>query len=719
MKNKALLLLGAALVGLPHAGYAQEAAAPPADDAEQASAGIGDIVVTAQRREERLQDVPVAISAFSASTLETAEISSTQELTKLTSGLNFTRGAYAPQATIRGIGTRGVNAGDESVVPIFIDGVYQPFLVGGFIELNNLERVEVLKGPQGALLGRNATGGAINLITTTPSDEFRARASIGYGRFDLVEIKGYVSGGAGPIAADLGVIYSDDNGYIRNIVTGKKTGDRNGLSIRSKVKLDISDAVETTLTYSHVERFSADSVNQPINGNSIGLRAPNNGIAATRPFETASNLAFLDLNQDSLALSLTIRGSAFDVHGVASYQDNVARAPADSDGTSLVAAGFDNTYKSRSLYLENYLTSNGNGPFKWLVGAVYFHDRSTFDPLQAYSNGALALKAFSRQWTDSFAVYGQGSYDLTDRLTFTVSGRYTLEDKKAQFDRLAPTVLTGRRYGDSFNRFTPSGTLSYEIVDGTNVYVKAGQAFKSGLFNSSTVATRAVDPEIVTQYEAGIKSDPLPWLRTNFAAYYTDYKDIQVTARDAVTGVPLLQNAASARIYGFEGDIAIRASQALNIRAGGSLLKATYKDFPDAVVTIPATNGMGVPIGGNVSVVRDVSGNDLAKMPRVSGHIGADYTVGVGGGQLVLAGNVNYEGKFYWDSLNRIKQKPVTLADASLSWAPDSEAWKVTVWGKNLFDEVYNSQIVTAAAGDAGSYAQPATYGVRFEVKFR
>lgn len=703
---------------LPSAAFAQQGDAADMAAVESGPSN-GDIIVTAQRREERLQDIPASISAFSSAALETAGITNTQELTKITPGLNFSRGSYAPQPTVRGIGLRGVNSGDESVVPIFVDGVYQPFLLGGFIELNNIERVEVLKGPQGALLGRNATGGAINLITTTPTNAFKAKASIGVGSFDLIEAKAYVSGGIGRLSADLGIIYYDDAGYMHDIRTGRRTGNRDGFSVRSKLRYEISDATEATLTYFHTESFSAANANAPVNGNTIGRRPEHDGVYGTRPYDVASNLAFLRTNQDGLALTLNIRGDAFDVHSIVSYQDNRGRAPADSDGTSALAAGFDNYYVSKSLYVENYLTSNGNGRFKWLAGMVYYNDLSSFDPLQAYSNGGLAQKAFSRQWTDSYALYAQTSYDFTDALTLTVSGRYTIEDKKAQFDLLLPTQRTGRRYSDSFSRFTPAATLNYRISPDAQVYLRYAQAFKSGLFNSSTTSATAVAPENVTSYEFGVKSDPFSWLRVNLSAYYTDYQDIQVTARDPISGVPLLQNAASAHIYGLEGDISLRPARGLNLRSGFSWSKATYNDFGNAVVTIPAVDGTGAPIGGNLSVVRDVSGNDVPKMPRFMANAGGDYSFDLAGGSLTLAANVNYQGAQYWDALNRLREAPTWLADASIAWQPASEAFRVTLWGKNLFDEVHYSQIVTATAGDTGSYSPPRSLGLRLDVKFQ
>lgn len=708
--------LAAALLQPAYASAQQMDAA--ADESAADNRSSDDIIVTAQRREERLQDIPISISAFSADALETAGINNMEDLANITPGLNFARGSWAPQPTIRGIGLRSVNAGDESVVPIFIDGVYQPFFLGGFMELNSLERVEVLKGPQGALFGRNATGGAINLVTTTPTTDFHGKASISYGNYDFFEAKAYVSGGAGPVAADLGVIYYDDNGYIRNVLTGKRTGDRHGLNLRAKVKVDVSEAVGLTLTYSHVELFSAVNANQPINNNTVGRRPGVGGIYGTRPFETAAALTFLDTNQDGISASLKIQGDAFDVHSIVSYQDNSAHAPADSDATSAVALDYDNYYYSKSLYVENYLTSNGNGPFRWIAGMVYFNDLSSFDPVTAYSNNRLSLLATSRQWTDSYALYGEVGYDLTEALTLTASGRYTIEDKEAQFDRLAPTVLPGRRYSDSFSRFTPSATLNYKASPDTLLYLRYAQAFKSGVFNTATASTSAVRPEKATSYEFGIKSDPFPWLRANASIYYTDYADIQVSARDPITNVAIVQNAANASIYGAEGDFTVRPTQGLNLRFGISWTKATYGKFPNAIVFVPTLDANGTPIGGNTSTTADVTGNNLTKIPRLSFVTGGDYSVGFAGGALTLAGNLSYQGKQYWQSLNRLSSPPVWLADASLSWQPDSEKFKVTIWGRNLLDKVYYAQIVVGTAGDTGSHAPPRTGGVRLDVKF-
>lgn len=180
----------------------------------------------------------------------------------------------------------------------------------------------------------------------------------------------------------------------------------------------------------------------------------------------------------------------------------------------------------------------------------------------------------------------------------------------------------------------------------------------------------------------------------------------------------MLQNAANARIYGVEGDFSARPMRGLNLRLGISWIKATYGSFPNAIVTIPAVDGNGVPIGGNSSVVRDVKGNDLTKMPRLSVNAGGDYNFAFAGGSLTLAANLSYQGRQYWDALNRLREPPIWLADASIAWQPDSEAFRLTFWGKNLFDQTYYAQVVTSTAADTGSHAPPRTIGARIDVKF-
>lgn len=720
-----LLLATSALAILtPFAADAAEsaAAAPPA-----AESSNGDIVVTAQRRAERLQDVPIAVTAISGNQLEKLGIDGSKQLTQVTPGLNFTQSVYSPQPTIRGIGTRGVGAGDESVVPIFIDGVYQPFLSAQDLQFNSVQRVEVLKGPQGALLGRNATGGAINIITRTPSQTPTGAVSLSYGNFNDWAGKGYFSAGIAPtLAGDISVVANTDDGYIKDIITGKKYGGLDDISLRSKLHWTPSTKADVTLSVGYVNNTdSSGEGSQPLNGNSVGARIAGNTIARTPYTAALTYVPYNKLRQYSGSLVATYHFDGFDLTSLTGYQNNHLKIKADSDATPLELVTLQYGIFSRNVYEEVYASSTGNGPFSWLVGGVYFHDTSGYNPpIQTLAKsvstaGVVGTQAItqisSTLGTDSWAGYAQGAYRFNPQWSLTVGGRYTSEDKDIR-SIVGTTTLTTLSNSATFSKFTPSASLQYETNSNLNIYVKAGQAFKSGIFNASATTVLAiapVQPETVTQYEFGIKSQTTPWLRLEGAVYYTDYKKLQSGTRDPVTLASVVQNAGSAKIYGFDGSAIIRASERLNIRVGASALHGAYDVFPAAQVTTPTLNTAGVPIGGNTTIFIDAHGKKLIRTPFLTGSLGADYTLPLASGDVVFTGNLYYSGKSYWDILNRLEEKPYTLANGEVTYEPRGTRYRFTLWGENLFDEQYDTTVVTSGTADTHVYARPRSYGVR------
>ncbi len=699
---------------LTSGAHAQETPVPA--ESQIVEADEGDIIITAQRREERLQDVPASIAAFDGTMLEASGVISSDDLTRVIPGLNFSRTSFSAQPTIRGIGVRALNAGDESQVPIYLDGVYQPAPFAGFFELANIERVEVLRGPQGTLYGRNATGGAINIITQRPSREFGGRFSASYGRFDERILRGYLTGGAGPIAFDLAGVYYKDDGFIRDLVSGGMTGDRESLQVRGRMLWEITPNLEATLALGYVRSDDSSAMaNQPINENTIARRPPNTGLFqyGTRPFESATDVDVgAELRQYSAALTLVGRFSGFNVTSISSYQNNRLIWAIDSDASTLNSSGFVATTNAESFYQEIYATSAGGSAFNWTVGGVYFHDDSGFDPLFVLAGSAVRTIR-SRLVSNSFAAYAEGSYQFTDRLQFILGGRFTYERKDYQFE-LLPTRVEADA---SFSSFTPSGTLQYDVADNVNVYARIGQAFKSGLFNTAAASNIPVRPERVTQYEIGFKSEPARRVRFNVSAFYSDYTDLQLSARDP-SGLVILRNAASAEIYGAEIEFQASPIRRLNLRAGATILRARYTDFPDAALFFPVLDANGQPIGGNSQVLRDASGFDLQKAPEYTFSLGGDYTFAALTGDVRLSANLYHSGPFSWETSNRIYQDPYTLVDAELSWSPASGAYRIGLWGRNLLNETYVSSVTVGAAADHQVHARPRTYGVRFEFNF-
>ena len=708
------LLSTAAMIGLA------TAAAPAAAQTGATQAdGDAEIVVTAQRREERLQDVPATITALTGDQLDRAGINSSQQLTQVTPGLNFTQSSFSPQPTIRGIGTRGVTAGDESVVPVYVDGVYQPALNSTVIELNSIERIEVLKGPQGALLGRNATGGAINIITRTPTVDPGMDFSVSYGRFNQVIGKAYVTGGAGNIAADLSLLYSNDDGYIRNIAKGTMTGQTRSYSVRSKILWQPVEGLKFTLIGS--KAGTNDSVSystQARNRNTLARRFNPAVLIPDDPFETsATDQTPINSMTTNAALIASWSGPGFSLNSVSGYQHTTLNSVADSDTTPQFVGTSLGTRSTRSFIQDLYAVSTDNGPFNWILGATYYHDRSA-NPSVINVNVAFPSRVQTTTSlttaveTDSIAFWGQLGYDLSDQLNLTVGGRYTRDKKHFNARNNISGALIDSDH--SWNKFTPTATLKFSPSRNLNFYLKAGQAFKAGVYASSTFSAKPVDPETVTQYELGFKGDLTSWLRLNLAGYYTDYKNVQVNVRDPITLLSSLENAASARIYGVDGDIVIRPTRNLNIRAGVSLLNAKYRDYKNAQVFVPTG------LGGNASATIDASGKHLIRTPSSTFNVGADYRVPLGdSSELAATANFFHSGVSYWEASNRVVQPRMNILNGELSYLEPSGHVRIALWGLNLLNDKYPRFILSSTTADSQVYAQPRTYGVRLSVNFR
>jgi len=716
MRTEALLCLSSTVAAVAFAAAASSAVAQTG--ATQPD-GDADIVVTAQRREERLQDVPATITALTGEQLARAGINSSQQLTQVTPGLNFTQSSFSPQPTIRGIGTRGITAGDESVVPVYVDGVYQPALNSTVIELNSVERIEVLKGPQGALLGRNATGGAINIITRTPKIDPEMDFSVSYGRLDQVIAKAYATGGTGSVAADLAVLYSNDDGYIRNIATGKMTGKTRSYSVRSKILWQPVDDLKFTLIGS--KAGTNDSVSystQARNRNTLARRFNPAVLIPDDPFETSAiDQTPIDSTTTNAALIANWSGRGFSVNSISGYQRTTLDSIADTDTTPQFVGTSLGTRRTRSFIQDLYAVSTDSGPFNWIMGATYYHDRSA-NPSVINVNVAFPSRTQTTTnlttavVTNSIALWGQLGYDFTDQLNLTIGGRYTRDKKHFEARNNISGALIDT--DQSWDKLTPTVTLKFSPSKELNFYIKAGQAFKAGVYASSTFSARPVDPETVTQYELGFKGDLASWLRLNLAGYYTDYKNVQVNVRDPVTLLSSLENAASARIYGMDGDVALRLARNFNIRGGVSLLNAKYRDYENAQVFVPTG------LGGNASTTIDASGNRLIRTPSFTFNVGADYRQPLAdGAELAAAANFFHSGISYWEASNRVVQPRTNILNGELSYLESSGRMRIALWGMNLLNDKYPRFILSSTTADSQVYAQPRIYGVRLSANFK
>ena len=741
-----VLLAGASLGAMPTIAVAQDVAD---SEAEAPAPAMGEIVVTAQRREERLQDVPVAISAFSAETLDVAGIQSTSELPKVTPGFNFARSGFGVQPTIRGLGTRGTGAGEESVVPIYIDGIYQPTLLAGVMQLPDIERVEILRGPQGTLYGRNATGGAISIVTKRPSVEPAAELMIGYGKFDEIHVSAYASAGSEKIQASFAIEHINDDGFVYDLVQDKMNGANNTTTARAKLAFQPAENFELTLSGAYA-RSSDNSIlmSQPINGNTSARRLDPNGIFPSEPYTVAQSFApFLKIDTRNVALTAKWETDAFDLTSISSYYYSRFLDASDSDASTPKAQGSVLIRQlSKSFYQEVYLTSAGGGNLDWIIGGVYYHDNSKADPSRSEQSNLTAgpnfgvvsyISNYGKVQNDALAAYAQATWRFLPSLSLQLGGRYTRE-KKDLTDRRqetlntrtnVTTIVTGVDSSKTWEKFTPSATLTFQPNRDINLYAKYGRGFKSGQWNATSIDNPAVDPENVTQYELGAKLQPLPWLRTNFAGYITKARGLQTTARNPDTNLIYVLNAASAEIKGFEVELSANPLDGLSLFSSFSYQDAKYTSFPNAPVTFPlmTTNptpaatcspGSGTPVGGNRQAICDVSGNTLIRTPKTTFNFGGNYAIETESGTIDIGGNAYHAGKAYADVGNKLAYDPYWDLSAQAAWTPENGRYTLTIWGENLTNKLRYISMLTSGTADVQVPARPRTYGVRFTMRF-
>jgi iron complex outermembrane receptor protein len=728
---------GLAAAGLQIAAPANAQTTQSDAKAQDASGNIlEDIVVTAERRESRLIDVPASLSAFGEQELQSANISSARDLTRITPGLFFSQSSYVSQPTVRGIGSRGSSPGDESNVAVYIDGVYQPDAYAINIDFANVERVEVLKGPQGTLFGRNATGGAINIITAQPSFQPQIKASATYGRFDYREVSARVTGPVTQtIAASIaGNAYRED-AYIDDIARGGKIGGRKNVSLRGAILFEPADGLSFMLrgTFSN-RRNGTDAATSAYLGNA---RARTNvpGTPIAGPFESAITEGYFHVLQNEGDFRANYDAGPVTFTYLGSYIFNRLNIALDNDFSAPRFAQTNGRFQTNATIHDLQVTSNGDGRFKWIIGGNYFYSKSgvprisqfatTFDALNGIANTGSAITGTSTtayetwQRASAMAVYAEGTLEPVDHLFLTGGVRYTDENRSYTVQRYSPTPgsASSRR---SWNNASPHASIRYEFSPNANIYASYSEGFKSGIYNtlsSTTPAPAPADPETATAYEVGAKVILSPSLRVSAAAFSYDYSNLQIQASTSGTQIALI-NAANAKIQGGEFDIQWRPVNALTFRVGASFLpKSKFTSFPGASVQIPNTTT--TPANGNVSAIRDVTGNRLIRSPKRTANLGAQWTTPLAGGEFQVGADLYLSTGYYWEVLNVIRQPGYALLTANATWRSADDCYRITLAGDNVTDATVASSVLPSNNGSAAQYVRPRFISLTFAYSLR
>lgn len=670
---------------------------------------VEEVVVTAQRRTERLEDVPIAISAASDADLTRAGITSSRDLRFLVPGLNFYQQGSFSQPTIRGVGTSIVGPGADANVAIYLDGVYQPSQNTALFEFNNIEQIQVLKGPQGTLYGRNATGGAIVVTTKAPSFEPSGSLEAGYARFDELTAKAYVTGGLTErLAGSLSVLSRSDDGYSENLVTGHETSEASVFSAQGKLLFDVNDQFSMTLSGFYLEHEDNTAFSYKPTGSNFLLA----GTQAATVSDTSkialsdTPLAEADGHGGSLSITYDMNGATFT--SVSGYADYDVPFATDVDATELPIVGVSSPQTQETYTQEFTFAGATSGRWDWLVGASYFKDETKSEG-QVTQFGVSGPLLEPQVTTEAYAAYAELTFDIDEDLHLTVGGRYSDEEKDFVGD------IGGARLVDtseSWDAFSARLSLRYDLSERARMYASISEGFKSGVFNATSFDPNPVDPEEIISYEIGYKyrSDVLS---LSTSVFYYDYEDIQVSAIDNSSGFFVsVQNAATAEIYGLDVDFAIDLSDKFSINAGAAYVHSEYEDFPNANIFLPA------PTAGNIQLSGDVSGNEMIQSPEFSAFTTLNYFSAIRAGFIAASLTASYTGEYFFDAANRQAQDDFVMLNARVSWLSPDERFTVSLFGKNLGDEEYIVFLRQSAFGEAASYSRPRTYGVSFEVRF-
>jgi iron complex outermembrane receptor protein len=771
------LLIAASGCALAFA-LASPAVAQQSDTDQPSDDGIGMIIVTAQKRSENVQDVPIAITAISNQFLEARGIDSIDDLGTFAPNVKFERAPASKtisQIAIRGSVTINPAITWEPAVGLYLDGVYIAKAQGSIFDIADLERVEILRGPQGTLYGRNALAGAVNLVTKKPSGEAGGNAEITYGSFNEVRLRGVLDlPQMGAFSAKVSGQYRKRDGLIDLTAPdgrGRTTTDSiDSGSFMVQLRAELADNITADYTYDYSKSNQTPPFSQllGVNRNAdprdifdpaspsypfAGAFFPLDRIAnPNRTTSAAIDGAVYERSRSyGHALTLTVGLGDAELKSITAYRDLAWADGLDLDGSPFPVAFTQRISDYNAFSQELQLTGTAFADrLAYVLGAFYFDERAeTLNP-QTYFGGGVDLDSNYGSNTEAWAVYAQLDFDITESLKLTLGGRYTEETKDiSRFFRInfdpangitSPLVLANLAYGDlpdaKFTDFSPAVTLSYAASDNINLYARFAQGFKSGGFNGESNVFAAPTPncpsgalelcqpylpEQVDSYEVGLKSQFLDnRVIINLAAFRDERKDMQLSVFTATTGAAsVIQNAAAARIQGLEIETVLRPFDDLTINASLALLDPEYKRFIDG----------GIDVSNNRA---------FPHAPETTASIGADWQVAEGDwGRLNIYADVNYSSEYFTfpyaltvptasDQVAASSQSPgrtivnlrATLAEFPLGGL-DAD---ISLFVRNLTKENAPSNFIDFGPGFGGIllgyFPDPRTFGVTAGVQF-
>lgn len=749
-----LVVLPGLLVPIP--GRTQETVAE--SNTVDSDVYIEEIIVTAQRRERPLQDVPISITVFENSDIEALKLTNIAGVASYTPNLvwdqSFLGAGNFSAVFIRGIGQSGsfFESSADPAVGVYLDGVYIGRAIGSVLGVHDVDQIEVLRGPQGTLFGRNTTGGAVIVTTLKPIPEFSGWGDVTTGSDSRLDARGVLNVPiSDTVLTRLSASSLNQDGYGSSLLNGAEFGDVNADSARAALRWLYSDDLNVTLSYDRSRTRQnapvgtlafADADSMSLAGAYNFFVAPTNsvegfgdGVPYDDRFMTPSEFTnfatgntLTDVDTEGLTATVEWRAGDLKFKSITGYRSLESLWGSDSDLSPLTIIE-STTDTDQDQFSQEFTLQGVSGQLDWVAGAYYFEEdvisvdnfvlvipdvaEVPVDPVFGVPNPLFGVPLGNigpgtSSSAESVAAFFHLNYALSDRLSAFGGLRYTHEEKTA-IDNSG--LVTNGQTSKSFDNLAPTIGLQYFVDPGLQLYASASQGFKSGGFNTIVIIPREdflpFKPEEITAYELGLKMN-----RERFslaaATFLYDYEDIQFPVFNDVA--PEFRNAAEAETQGAEIELVIAPTSAISVQAGISYLDAKYTrlDADDLA-------GLVTPISIE---------NKLPNAPEWTVNLGIRWSTDVGQlGRLTLRSDYSWRDDMYKDAINtpEVKQSAHGLLYAAAEFASNDTRWMVTLFGDNLTDERY---IVSGGSNkpDFGlayaTYARPRTWGLSARYSF-
>jgi iron complex outermembrane recepter protein len=727
-----ILAVGACALS-PNARSQMTNSNPAATSAE--TAGLDEIIVTATREgETQLQRTPIAVTVFSGNTLDESGANNIKDVAELAPNVSFAQASNQALLYIRGVGTNLVFAGSDPDVTTQMDGVYLARAFEAFADYLDVDRVEVLRGPQGTLYGRNAVGGVVNIISKQPTDDFVAKEEVTVGNYGLFQEDAYASGPLikGALDASIAVDYIRHDGYNHNLVPGGvDTDNANHGGIRIQLRWLVAEGVDATTRadYSPYDEASPsydhllvpESFPAPIANSTVGQY---HTIAMNDP-------QYLHQGVGGVAEDVNIRlNDETSFKSLTAYRFAASASRLDLDATEFTINNIFQQDHAKQFSQEFDLNGHFNA-FDYVAGLYYFHENDE-ETIISESPPSLVTPAYAAVFvrglpaTDSKsrAAFAQVDYHLTDALKITAGARYTADNKAMNGNFAVSSYATAPAIGPTFPGFpfivhvdptfsavTPKASIDWQATANALLYFTYSQGYKSGGSNPTATSLEGISyqPEKLTSYEGGAKTE---WfdrrLRLNLTGFYYDYTDLQVQSLIS-PGVTSISNAASATIKGIELEVQARPSEHWLFAANAAFLDAKYGQYTsDALPVALVPFVKDSPLYDAATGTYNASGNSLNSAPRFSGALTAQYTQPIQSGEVYGRSVFRWQDTVRFDPTNApiMSQDPYGVLDLAVGYRSPGSVWTAELLAKNVLDRDYwvtmaaNSIVPAAISGD-------------------